>query len=438
MHTRHKSDQTCLDLTQAIGYPVHIHINRLSSKKPLYWVAYSDRKQISKGRFLESPGLPLSILLGDALQQLPNPVFDVVHTATPCRQFAVLQAMLSSLHAQELALSSPMLFLLLVEHSIQNGIHEHYFLKLICKKRKRILQHIGLVDSTSTLKILARTHLHLRYDEDVLTMIHVLQQPELVTLLRHVPRPSLAAFQLLSRNSHLAWTGLLRMMDDSSTIKDVLLLSRLIRDTYNMGATRQALHKTQTREELQELHDRMIRRFNDTNSQKHLLMTMLRYEYPAPPRCGSSSIVPLTSWEELLQEGSCMHHCIGSYAEKIANNEIFIYKVTEPERLTLALKRYSSGWLLDELKGFQNAEPSPESRQAVRDWLQQPEAEIDQQTYPMNTHQNVARFDNTDRQEQVSTFIIARGQCSISAIQRRFRMSYSEACWFARRFSEQH
>lgn len=133
-----------------------------------------------------------------------------------------------------------------------------------------------------------------------------------------------------------------------------------------------------------------------------------------------------------------MHHCVGSYAEKIANNEVFIYKVTEPERLTLALKRYSSCWLLDELKGFQNAAPSPESRQAVRDWLQQPETEIDQQTYSMETRQNPARFNDTDRMEQVSAFIIARDKCSISAIQRRFRMSYSEARWFARRFSEQH
>lgn len=346
--------------------------------------------------------------------------------------------MLSSLHAQELALSSPMLFLLLVEHSIQNGIHEHYFQQLICKKRKHILQHIGLVDSTSTLKILGRTQLHLRHDEDVLTMIHVLQQPELVTLLRHVPRPSLAAFLLLSRNPHIAWTGLLRMLDDSSTIKDVLLLSRLIRDTYNMGASRQALHKTQTRKELQELHDRMIRRFNDANSQKNLLSAMLQYEYPSPPRCGTSSIVPLTSWDELLQEGSCMHHCVGSYAGRIAMGELFVYKVTEPERLTLALKRYSSGWVADELKGFQNAEPSSESRKAVRDWLQQSEAKTEQLGYSMEACQNVVLFNDTDRQEQVSAFINARGQCSISAIQRRFRIGYSEARWFACRFREQH
>ncbi|NLD13905.1 MAG: hypothetical protein GX665_02290 [Gammaproteobacteria bacterium] len=438
MITQYDPDVICVDVTQAIGYPAHILINRPNSAKPLCWTAHSGTEQISEGGFLESPGLPLAALLGDDLHALPRPVFDVVQAASPCRQFAVLQAILSSRQAQELALSNPMLFLLVVEHAVQNGIHEHDFQQLVCSKRKHILQHLGLVVSTSTLKILDRMRLQLRHDEDVLTLIRVLQQPALVNHLRHLPSSGLATFQLLCRNPQQVWPGLLSMLDDGSTIKDVLVLSRLVRDTQNMGVSWHALRQTQTRQDLQRLHDRMVWRFNQAMAKDHALSLRLQHGgYPPPPRCGSSSIAPLTTWEELLQEGNCMQHCVGSYSGMIAAGEVFIYKVTAPERLTLSLRRKPHGcWVLDELKGFQNAEPGAQALEAVHSWLHSG-TEEPQQAPVVNARQAVPTVANTELLEQVTAFVRMRGRCSISEIQRRFRLGYNAAVSLARCLPEQ-
>jgi|SRR5690554_651965 len=437
MNTRHDSDKICVDATQVLGYPINILINRIHTDKPLCWTAHSNAEQVNEGGFLESPGLPLSILLGDELRTLPPPVFDVLQAATPCRQFAVLQAMLSSQQAQELALSAPMLFLLLVEHAVQHGIDEQDFHQLACSKRKQILENLGLVNSASTLKILNRIRLQLRHDEDVRTLTRVLQQPELVKYLRHVPHPSLAAFQLLSRNPQLAWPGLLSMLDDSSTIKDVLLLSRLVRDSHNMGASWQALQQTQTRQDLQNLHDRMVRRFNEAAANDYALYLARQYaEFPSPPFQGSDTIVPLASWEELLQEGNCMQHCVGSYTGMVAAGEVFVYKVTEPERLTLALRRKAHGWVLDELKGFHNAEPGSKALEAVYVWLHS-ESGKQQQGCSLKPCQAVAPIAKPELLEEVAAFVSMRGRCSISEIQRRFRLGYNAAASLVRCLPDQ-
>jgi hypothetical protein len=64
-----------------------------------------------------------------------------------------------------------------------------------------------------------------------------------------------------------------------------------------------------------------------------------------------------------------MRHCVASYTDRVYDGQYAIYKVLEPERLTLGLRLRPGGVALDQLKGVANRAPSPEAQAAVEHWL---------------------------------------------------------------------
>ncbi|MEA1053130.1 hypothetical protein U5801_25465, partial [Lamprobacter modestohalophilus] len=64
-----------------------------------------------------------------------------------------------------------------------------------------------------------------------------------------------------------------------------------------------------------------------------------------------------------------MRHCVASYTYQIYDSQYAVYKVLEPERLTLGLSLRHGGVGLDQLKGVANRAPSPEAQAAVEQWL---------------------------------------------------------------------
>ena len=66
-----------------------------------------------------------------------------------------------------------------------------------------------------------------------------------------------------------------------------------------------------------------------------------------------------------------MGHCVGraGYARDIARGELYAYRMLQPERLTIMLRRTRRGWDISEVKGPQNREPGAESIKLIREWL---------------------------------------------------------------------
>lgn len=422
---RAQSDFFTVDLSSFIGHSVQIRINTLTAAKPLFWHSYQDAESVRKSRFLESPGLPLAILLGKSLYSLPKEVQARLDATPSVKQFAVLQAMLLSSEAMELALSSPLLFMLLVDEADKQGVDEAFFQHLVRCKRTAILEYLGLPARASLLKILHRSRLQLRYAEDVQAIREVLQTPEKVRLLQHVRQPSLATFLLLSRHTGPTWPGLLSMLSQNCGIKEVLEISRLVRDAYNLGASVSALQKTATRQALHTLHDRFIRRYNQVSVQDRALLLEAQHgSYPTAPVAGSRTIIPVNDWHALLQEGIDMQHCVGSYSGAVAQREVYVYQVTEPERLTLSLKQTAHGWVVDELKGLANAEPEQASINAVQHWLL---SNVDKPvSKPPTAAASLLAMDNTLLNE-AEKFVALRGHSSISALQHHFKIGYTSA-----------
>jgi hypothetical protein len=153
----------------------------------------------------------------------------------------------------------------------------------------------------------------------------------------------------------------------------------MIRDTLNMAAgNERVLAGVSSRQALQELHDRLVERFNRSNgrnsaAERVAVAAKLAKEhgnYPAPPIPAIEGIEPLMSWLALLEEGASMHHCVGTYHVSVANNEAFIYRMTHPERLTISLEYRNNRWVVGEVRRYCNANPSPGALDVVRRWVE--------------------------------------------------------------------
>ena len=74
----------------------------------------------------------------------------------------------------------------------------------------------------------------------------------------------------------------------------------------------------------------------------------------------------------MIDEGREQEHCAMSYAKDIANGAVYLYRVLEPERATLAIVRDESGeWRLDQLLRARNEPVTEETNQGVVRWLSQ-------------------------------------------------------------------
>ncbi len=92
-----------------------------------------------------------------------------------------------------------------------------------------------------------------------------------------------------------------------------------------------------------------------------------------PPIPGTDTIVPITTARELAAEGRLQQNCVASYFDRVAvQQRFYIYRVSSPERCTLALIRRGNTWGLAELLRAHNQQPSEETRRVVRQWLELP------------------------------------------------------------------
>ena len=91
--------------------------------------------------------------------------------------------------------------------------------------------------------------------------------------------------------------------------------------------------------------------------------------FPPAPFVDTASIQAITTPDALQLETQLMRHCVASYTDRVSDSQYAVYKVLEPERLTLGLSLRHGGVGLDQLKGVANRAPSPEAQAAVEHWL---------------------------------------------------------------------
>jgi hypothetical protein len=92
--------------------------------------------------------------------------------------------------------------------------------------------------------------------------------------------------------------------------------------------------------------------------------------YPAA-RLGDYEIQPIEDGASLYREGAAMHHCVGTYGDRVQRGDLYIYSIRRNgERFaTLALGRHNGRTYVEQIRGPCNTEPSKATVGAVVRWL---------------------------------------------------------------------
>ncbi len=129
---------------------------------------------------------------------------------------------------------------------------------------------------------------------------------------------------------------------------------------------------------LREFHDSLIDKLNNSRRSK------VDIPLPPPPVEGTETIVPITSIQDLFNEGREQHNCVASYIEHIAiQQRTYIYKVLRPERCTLALTQKDNIWVPTEIKKDCNRPVAEVTWSAVGRWLNQASSSVGNNEVPL-------------------------------------------------------
>jgi hypothetical protein len=90
--------------------------------------------------------------------------------------------------------------------------------------------------------------------------------------------------------------------------------------------------------------------------------------FPPPPVHGTPYIQPLVNPTELSEEGRELNHCVSTYARGIASGWLYFYRILEPERATVSIRRNET-WEIDQIAGPGNSEVTYATRSDVETWL---------------------------------------------------------------------
>lgn len=363
-------DCLCVDLSNEMGYPLSIHINSIEHKQPLFWQSWSNDDLLEDSSFLQAPGLPIAMLLSpEQLNNIPQQTLAIA-MAMPVKQYQLIQGMLTSSAAMELALSNPLLFMLLINHAELQKLDVLTFKALVLQKRSEILRYLQLPSSASVVKMLARIDVKQHLFVNLNAVIEVLSNTDSLNNLRHVQHPCINHFLFLQRYRGLYWSGLLGMISPQSSMADIGYIQRLAQDSCALGANLNSLRATSTVQDLKNLHDRFVFKHNRISVELRADQHQRHYgDFPTPPLLGNELIVPISSWYELALEGLHMRHCVGAYHQRIYEGRVFIYQVLTTPRITLSLRPQGCDWVISEARSYANAQPCEKTMHLVHNWL---------------------------------------------------------------------
>ena len=92
--------------------------------------------------------------------------------------------------------------------------------------------------------------------------------------------------------------------------------------------------------------------------------------FPSPPVEGTDTIIALTSVKDLLSEGFQQQNCAARFIDSIAlGNQFYVYRVLEPERCTVSLRKNKDEWQIDELEKAGNQPVSEYTEKVIKLWL---------------------------------------------------------------------
>lgn len=368
---------TTHDFSESLGYPLWLRVNHWQHEVPLQWCTFNEDEIIEQGDFLYAPGIPLHLILTDSVRQSIPPAVLAMSESLPALQYQLLQAIQVSEGALELAFSAPLLFLLLVYQADQLALSREELVSLVLQKRTEILRFCGLPATSSLKRLVARIEVRSMMMDEFLYIQQALQSSDFTDPLRHIPHLNTHQLMALRYYTGPFWPGFMTILEPVMEPWQQRQIRQIAEDTAQMGATLAHLQGVDNYQALQALHDRLIERRNllyraNGGERRRLLLEQYALDYgefPSPPLPGNEVVVPLQSWEDLVQEGEEMRHCVSGCGREVGLQQQFIYQVLSPQRLTMALQRVGNSWQVAQVRGVCNCRATDEAMDVIKQWF---------------------------------------------------------------------
>lgn len=202
--------------------------------------------------------------------------------------------------------------------------------------------------------------------------------------LGHVPTINIGLIEILLHPaaSEAAGPRLLREIAEDKRESYRARVIHLVTNTLQMQEviqTRRPVKKFPDRERLETVHREVSEAYRRRMQRVSEVRRHSHANFSRPPIPGiPGEIEPLTTPDQLVDEGETQGNCVASYAPKVERGDVFIYRVLKPQRCTLSIvRRASSGlWGIGELESKFNTPANEETERAVSAWLRRYQIEV--------------------------------------------------------------
>ena len=301
---------------------------------------------------------------------------DEALNSLPSRHTSIIRWAIDSEIVRDLLISNPLLLWLLVDGGVFARASLGEVNRKLSVKQRVLCSRLGLKGTEQQVRVLKRAaseHLHMR---SIRKLKKLLRDREVCKYLRHQPKITSSIVSLLERHPWLVRhpaRSLINDLHDHETL-------RCFEDVVQMLFDLEPLFNCRTAAGLWRLHDRVVADLNADDGFRLLRDESGRVlELPAQPLLGNEVIQPLTTQQQIVDEGRAMKHCVASYIRRVIEGEYYLYRMEEPERLTIGIRvlRGSGGGpgqcLLREVRGKCNRYPADASMRLIEDWFENSE-----------------------------------------------------------------
>lgn len=249
---------------------------------------------------------------------------------------------------------------------------------LVRKRQRVIADWLGFPATESAVRMLRRVPHHAVDIGPLLYLRGAMHEEAAGRLLRHVPAITADVIRIVTTDNLRRHASPRLLIEAGSELgPEVMPVRRTMQDTLVMLAQMKrepAGLIFRSRDHLVMVHDEVAAALTGGRSSwrdAHLRI-------PRPPLEGTDAIIPLTKVADYFEEGREQQSCVASYASRVAVSvdgsrdgraSLYVYRVLQPERATLAIRRDRGAWCIDELRCAQNRPAAHRTQMAVQEWL---------------------------------------------------------------------
>jgi hypothetical protein len=356
-----------VDWYELLGYPCRLLLRDWESGL----TAYTQTRDTVEAVRLDAVGDWVLDLVDPAVLQwrssIPRGVLSSVKLL-PTKRANCLDIAARSLAARQLLESNPLMFWMLVDQGHIDEANDQQLEKLLGQKQKHILASLGLRGTAQQVRLLGRFGELGLSKKDMPTMLRVLSNQAACDYLGHQAHLAIDTLRVLDRYPWLPSCparALIPELLDQQT-------RRWLDDSIQMLEDIEPVRQCVSSVSLNRLHARLINQVNRDRDNRFFRRndSGALIPLPVPPIPASDKIFPLVCQKQIVSEGREMQHCIAGYIDRVIAGSYYVYRMIQPERVTIGVTIGGSGVpFIDDIRGKCNASPSSRVETMVRSWL---------------------------------------------------------------------